>query len=200
MTVSYTISKKINTPRGKHKKYIIPQNRRDCKGIVRRAWHNRNDPKARTLIVTIDGVEHVYPPKAGVIILNRAMDRILIIKNRGFNGGPAKWGIPKGHLEKGEYPHECASRELYEETGIRITIDKKATNMINSINNTVYYIYTVNEKQVILAPVDTDEISDIKFCYINFLKSTQKTNLNKELQKVVGKYRKKILKLSSDMC
>lgn len=197
MTVTYSICTKMLS--ASRRKYVIPQNRGNFKNRITRIWTNKNDPKTRTLIVTIDGIEHVYPPKAGVIIFNRTMDRLLIIKNRGFNGGPAKWGIPKGHLEEGEYPHECACRELYEETGIKIPIDKKNTNTINSINNTIYYIYSVSEKDTILSPVDTSEISDIKFSYINFLKSTNKTNLNKELQKVVGKYLNKIKKLQIEI-
>jgi 8-oxo-dGTP pyrophosphatase MutT (NUDIX family) len=29
-----------------------------------------------------------------------------------------KWGLPKGHLENGERPHEAALREVAEETGL----------------------------------------------------------------------------------
>lgn len=31
---------------------------------------------------------------------------------------PHDWVLPKGHLEPGEMPHECASREVREEAGV----------------------------------------------------------------------------------
>ncbi len=34
-----------------------------------------------------------------------------------------KWGFPKGHIEQGEDPIECATRECLEETGIQVKLD-----------------------------------------------------------------------------
>lgn len=31
------------------------------------------------------------------------------------------WGFPKGHIEKGEQPFEAAKRELFEETGLKVS-------------------------------------------------------------------------------
>ncbi|MBP9840923.1 MAG: NUDIX domain-containing protein [Simkaniaceae bacterium] len=42
--------------------------------------------------------------------------KILIIKH--VNGG--HWGFPKGRPEQGETPLETASRELFEETGLKV--------------------------------------------------------------------------------
>ena len=36
-----------------------------------------------------------------------------------FSRRNERWGFPKGHIEKGETEIETASREIYEETGIR---------------------------------------------------------------------------------
>jgi len=132
-------------------RYIIPHHRNNFIPGVKRSWLNKDDPKIRTLVVTIKGVDHIYPPKAGVIIFNSAMDKILTVKNRGY-GHESKWGIPKGHLDPEELPYQCAMRELWEETGIKLTIDQKAKNFIKKINNTVYYIYKLDEKLVTLSP------------------------------------------------
>tara|TARA_B110000211_G_C14080759_1_gene554370 strand:+ start:3061 stop:3639 length:579 start_codon:yes stop_codon:yes gene_type:complete len=177
-------------------KYVIPQNRNSYTPDVSRRWTNMNNPRKRTLIVTINGEEHVYPPKAGVIIFNNDLNRVLIVKSRGYYNSGTRWGLPKGHLENNELPNECAMRELYEETGIKINIPQKTNNYINSINNSIYYIYIVDEKKITLKPIDTIEIINAKFCYINRLKTIKANILNKELQKVVGKYLKNIKKLA----
>ena len=38
--------------------------------------------------------------------------------------GTGTWAPPGGHLEFGETPQQCAARELFEETGIKISEDK----------------------------------------------------------------------------
>ena len=103
-------------------KYVIPQNRNSYTPDVSRRWTNMNNPRKRTLIVTINGEEHVYPPKAGVILFNKNLNKVLIVKSRGYYNSGTRWGLPKGHLENNELPNECAMRELYEETGIKINI------------------------------------------------------------------------------
>lgn len=35
------------------------------------------------------------------------------------------WGMPKGHLKKGEDIAECARRETFEETGIMVELDRR---------------------------------------------------------------------------
>ena len=177
-------------------KYVIPRRRGDYTPNVSRRWTDMHNPRKRTLIVTINGEDHIYPPKAGVIIFNNQLNKVVIVKSRGYNVRGTKWGLPKGHLENNELPNECAMRELYEETGIKIHISKKDNNYINIINNSIYYIYIVDEKNIMLNPIDTTEIINAKFCYINRIKTLRSSTLNKELQKVVGKYLKNVKKLA----
>ena len=187
-----TVTGKLN-PMTPLTKYVIPQNRQEYKPSVSRRWTDRSNPRKKTLIVTINGEEHVYPPKAGVIIFNESLNKVLVVKSKGYNR-PAKWGLPKGHLENNELPNECAMRELYEETGNTLHIPENSTNFISSINNSIYYIFITDEKKIILNPIDTNEILNAKFCYINRLKTIKADALNKELHKVVGKYLKNIKK------
>lgn len=61
--------------------------------------------------INISSVERIY-----------AMKDILIDKIPRFQGLPdPPWTFPKGRLEKGEAPFQCALREFYEESGINLT-------------------------------------------------------------------------------
>ena len=62
----------------------------------------------------------LYERSCGAIVF-RVIDgqvRYLLIKNK----RSAHWGFPKGHMEGGETPEQTATREVFEETGIRIEI------------------------------------------------------------------------------
>lgn len=52
----------------------------------------------------------------GVFVYNLDSDQLLIVHPT--NSSFIKWSIPKGELEKGEFPHKRALIELYEETNL----------------------------------------------------------------------------------
>ena len=62
-------------------------------------------------------------PVNGAVLLNKQMNKILLVK--GFSS-KASWTFPKGKINEGEEYHECAVREVLEETGFDISplIDK----------------------------------------------------------------------------
>ncbi|MEQ6166569.1 NUDIX domain-containing protein [Ekhidna sp. MALMAid0563] len=51
------------------------------------------------------------------------------------------WDIPKGKLDKGETIEECAVREVEEETGVKVKIDKKI--------DAVWHTYVTKKKYVL---------------------------------------------------
>ena len=55
---------------------------------------------------------------ASAYIINPDTKKILLIMHRKNN----QWTQPGGHIEDDETPEECALREAYEETGLKITI------------------------------------------------------------------------------
>ncbi|MCK4237150.1 MAG: NUDIX hydrolase [Candidatus Krumholzibacteria bacterium] len=60
-------------------------------------------------------------PAVGVLILDG--DRVLLVKRR-FEPYKGLWGIPAGFIEYGEDVRETAVRELDEETGLKVELDK----------------------------------------------------------------------------
>ena len=61
--------------------------------------------------------------KAGGLILDENK-RVLLYK-----GEHTSYSFPKGHLEEAEDTEDCAIREIFEETGLNVVIQKKLANL-----------------------------------------------------------------------
>jgi len=59
-------------------------------------------------------------PRVGVGVVIRRGGKVLL-GLRNARHGAGTWQFPGGHLEYGESPAECAVREAFEETGLRVT-------------------------------------------------------------------------------
>lgn len=86
----------------------------------------------REIITYIKGKFKVIEAAGGVVDKG---GKILLIYRKG------KWDIPKGKLDKGESKRECAVREVEEETGVKVTIEKKI--------NATWHTYITNKKYVL---------------------------------------------------
>ncbi|KAL2100256.1 hypothetical protein ACEWY4_004650 [Coilia grayii] len=56
-------------------------------------------------------------PTYGAIILDETLDNVLLVQGYLAKSG---WGFPKGKVNEDELPHDCAVREVLEETGFDI--------------------------------------------------------------------------------
>uniref|UniRef100_A0A663MVS1 m7GpppN-mRNA hydrolase n=1 Tax=Athene cunicularia TaxID=194338 RepID=A0A663MVS1_ATHCN len=56
-------------------------------------------------------------PTYGAIILDETLENVLLVQGYLAKSG---WGFPKGKVNKEEAPHDCAAREVFEETGFDI--------------------------------------------------------------------------------
>ncbi|MFQ6077381.1 MAG: NUDIX hydrolase [Candidatus Bathyarchaeia archaeon] len=75
--------------------------------------------------MAVDETRREYPshPLVGVGVVIREGDKILLIR-RGVNPGKGRWSIPGGLVELGEEVREAAKREVEEETGLRVEVDR----------------------------------------------------------------------------
>ena len=129
--------------------------------------------------------------RCGGIIINPSLDSVIIVLNRESKlKKEFKWGLPKGHIKFGEELFNCASREIEEETGLKLSINDKTPRI--KINDTYYYIIIINEK-ISLTPKDKREIAEVKWEKIINL---NKINTNRGLRKLEIVF-PKILKLTN---
>lgn len=61
--------------------------------------------------------------------------KVLLIFRKG------RWDIPKGKLDKKEKKKDCATREVEEETGVKVSIEQKIT--------TTWHTYVTNKKYIL---------------------------------------------------
>lgn len=94
---------------------------------------------------------HVPMTVYGAICLD-SFGNVLLVKGRRSN----KWSFPKGHSECDEPPVDCALRELFEETGVRLTTNHCGYYMMKGGGYFVFHI----DVSCFLNTRDTNEISD----------------------------------------
>lgn len=98
----------------------------------------------------------------GCILLS-ARRTVLLVQGR----STGKWSFPKGHPYTNEYPHECALRETFEETGINL--HHGFTTKLHLSKGT-YFVYHIT-KEYTPSPQDTNEIMNAKWAAIDEIPS-----------------------------
>jgi mRNA-decapping enzyme subunit 2 len=108
----------------------------------------------------------VHDPKnigCGGIILNEDISSILLIRGRSSK----KWGLPKGRKNINEEFHECASREIMEETGLPISIESNYNRLRLKNRRNYYFVIRLQNENYKICPIDTKEIRDAKWFKMN---------------------------------
>ena len=129
--------------------------------------------------------------RCGVIAFNEDMTKVLCVCNKSMyeKYGFEQWGLPKGHMEEKDRVYSnCASRELFEETGIRYNIIQKSY-VFKRINNTIYYPIVIKETPN-LKQVDNTEILKVEWKEIEELMNEDVTTRyqNQDLKVFLHRY------------
>ena len=69
------------------------------------------------------GFIYFTDPKVGVGVL-LVEDGLVLLVRRGVEPEKGKWSIPAGYVDHGEDPRETAAREVLEETGLVVSVDR----------------------------------------------------------------------------
>ncbi|XP_061703596.1 m7GpppN-mRNA hydrolase isoform X1 [Syngnathoides biaculeatus] len=108
-------------------------------------------------------------PTYGAIILDESLESVLLVQGYLAKSG---WGFPKGKVNEDEAPHDCAVREVFEETGFDIKnrigkdmyIEQKITDQLVRL-----YIIPGVSKDTKFNPKTRKEIRNIEWFSIEKL-------------------------------
>ena len=105
--------------------------------------------------------EYYYGPKkkkAGVFVYDKINNKVLLVQSKG-----RLYGFPKGSLNIGENSKKGAIRELKEETGVDIDIEKLGKMYLIN-NNAYYYLLDINLNKVYFNVQIKDIYNDANAC------------------------------------
>ena len=111
-------------------------------------------------------------------IILKCQDTLLMVHQTESN----MWGFPKGHRRFGETNLQCALRELFEETLIRIVNSRKKTAKI-LYRKYIFFVYEVDH--CYKATADGKEIDACEWIDVKRLQLQQHCLLSKTTQYVI---------------
>lgn len=129
--------------------------------------------------------------RCGGILFTKDFKAIVIVQNKYIlnENNRELWGLPKGHIKDNESFAQCASREIYEETGLELEVQDASPKL--RINKTYYFPillnYTLDELLAKMHVIDVIEIANVCVLHIDKPEIAQK-NLNYELKLLLGHY------------
>lgn len=114
--------------------------------------------------------KHENLKRCGAIIFDKSKNILLVQNHSGI------WSCPKGHQKyENESFKQCAMREIYEETGLKL----KITNTFKQIRigNIIYFVIKLDEYfKKFLKINDKHEIKKIKWIYKDDISNLKKIN------------------------
>ena len=99
----------------------------------------------------------------GAVVYQKNKDQVLILLERMVQGHVS---LPKGHIEEGETPVECAIREIKEETNLDVDIDTSFSHTISyqpgtNIKKDVTFFLATQKSQILLPQLK--EVSSLEW-------------------------------------
>ena len=89
------------------------------------------------------------------------LEALLLIR-RGRGAAQGQWSVPGGHVEWGETLHEAVVREMYEETGLEVVVDR-FLGWVERIDDDYHYLvldFAVTALDPTQTPVAGDDAAE----------------------------------------
>lgn len=124
--------------------------------------------------------------KAGIIITDPRKKKILLVQSRN-----RCWSIPKGTAHISESPIQCAIREVWEETGLRINpiiVDEKK---VITIHNRVYFHIEIDECPINIPNITGNDSHGSTWLHFDCLQEMIRNNhinVNSDCKKIIYTY------------
>lgn len=118
---------------------------------------------------------------AGAIIYHRNLGKVLLVK-----GTQGIYSFPKGHYAGRESAEECAIREVYEETGMNLTLHTLLHCPKTTVFNYVYFFVSLDGPEPPLCVHDTHEVEKAVWYDIN--DSSIWNQCNQGVKKIVSNW------------
>lgn len=122
--------------------------------------------------------------KAGVFIHSPKENRVLLVQS-----GGQKWGAPKGSMDDTDLSiKDCAIRELFEETGIRLTVDN--LNRYTRIGRCFYYYIqmSMDDVDICIQDIQGNDASGISWIKIDCIRNVDRFELTSNCRKLFQKF------------
>ena len=102
---------------------------------------------------------------AGAVIFNKQNQVLLVQEQEGSKKG--LWHIPSGTVENTEFPHDAAVREIEEETGLKLSLQKYLNTYVGRFEDGGLVLRHVwlaeHHDDQIVSPKHINEINDAKY-------------------------------------
>jgi 8-oxo-dGTP diphosphatase len=104
----------------------------------------------------------VRRPEVAVGAVCTHLGQLLLIR-RGRGAAQGQWSVPGGHVEWGETLHEAVVREMHEETGLEVVVDR-FLGWVERIVEPYHYVildFAVTALDPAQAPVAGDDAAEV---------------------------------------
>ncbi len=103
----------------------------------------------------------------------------LLLVRRGRGAAQGQWSVPGGHVEWGETLHEAVVREMYEETGLEVVVDR-FLGWVERIDDPYHYVIldfavtALDPSQTPVAGDDAAEVAWVPFADVSDLRARRR--------------------------
>jgi hypothetical protein len=129
--------------------------------------------------------EQKYYKRCGTIIIININNIRHIIVVKGYGG---KWSLPKGKPNENESEEDCAIRETYEETNIKLKSLKECKKI--KFGKNIYFIFYMNYNDFFKENLVTNDINEVEMIDIINIEDIILLDCNKDLRglsKIINK-------------